>query len=365
MSNADAPGPEAARGQRRSVVRANFKHEDRDWFRRRLSISFAQCMAYTVGVMPDPIRFWLADRAGDVWHRAAPTYRANVRSNLRHAMGPDIPDAEMDRYVRDVFRLNARNFTDLFKMPTWSSQRLLASITLGTHGWTPLERALERGNGVVLVTAHLGAFDVVGHAVGSRGFPVTALTGRTTTRFIFDAVDYLRRSHNVTTTESTPGGVRTVIKALRRNEIAGVLADFDFFRNGIPVQLFGQETTLPPGPVRFARETGAQVLGAFAQRTERGYALHFTEAFDVPKTRDVDADVESAIQRVAALLEKAISAMPEQWVILQRVWPESPAPTVRIFPEGSPLESEFLKRVDELLPPRPGERHTTEHPAAN
>ena len=48
----------------------------------------------------------------------------------------------------------------------------------------------------------------------------------------------------------------------------------------------------------------------------------------------------------------AIAAVPEQWVILQRVWPATPPDPVRVFPVGSPLESDLLKRVDDLLPPR-------------
>ncbi|MFM8593395.1 MAG: hypothetical protein ACKOCK_03275, partial [Chloroflexota bacterium] len=147
MSTADLPTTKDASRLRRSAVRANFKHEDRDWFRRRLSITFAQVMAYTVGVMPRPLRYWFADRAGDIWHRAAPTYRGNVRDNLRHAMGTEIPEARMDRLVLDVFRINARNFTDLFKMPSWTKEDLLESVTVATGGWDPLDRALAHGKG--------------------------------------------------------------------------------------------------------------------------------------------------------------------------------------------------------------------------
>ncbi|HYO30114.1 MAG TPA: hypothetical protein VER37_05985, partial [Thermomicrobiales bacterium] len=59
-----------------------FRLEERDWLRRRLSILLAEVMTWTVGLLPWPIRFWLADRVGDLWHRLAPTYRANVRANL-------------------------------------------------------------------------------------------------------------------------------------------------------------------------------------------------------------------------------------------------------------------------------------------
>ncbi|MFM9108222.1 MAG: lysophospholipid acyltransferase family protein [Chloroflexota bacterium] len=332
-----------------------FRHERRDWLRRRLSILLAEAMTWTVGVMPGPVRDWIADRAGDLWHRAAPTYRGNVRENLRQVLGAARSERELDDIVRRVFRLNARNFCDLFAMPHWTRRGFDRRIRI--EDWGVLERALQSGSGVVLVTGHLGAFDVVGQAIAVRGLPLTVMTGKTTTRFIFDAVNHLRQTHGPRVVEATPGGVRAAITALRNNETAAFLADFDFFRNGLPVHLFGRETTLPPGPIRLARDTGAQVVGAFAERCRDGYRLTLTTPFAVERTRDLDADLAAGMHRLAGLLEQAIAAMPEQWVILQRVWPEAPADPVRIFPEGSPLESGLLRRVDDLLPPRlPGER---------
>lgn len=329
---------------------ARFRHEDRDWLRRRLSILTAQALAWTVGLLPWVLRSWVGDRIGDVWRVFAPTYRANVRDNLRQALGDEPTEPELDALVRGVFRINGRNFTDLFRMPHWSAADFDRMVRID-QGWGVFEDAIGRGKGVVLVTAHLGAFDVVGHAIGARGYPLTALTGRTTTRFIFDAVNHLRRGHNVRTTEATPGGVRDIIRALRRGEVAGFLADYDFFRNGLPVTFFGRETTLPPGPIRIARDSGAQVVGAFARRTGEGYALSFAGPLDIARTRDLDADLATGMARLVDMLEKAIGSMPDQWVILQRVWPDAPPPAVRVFPEGSPLESEILRRVDELLPP--------------
>lgn len=353
------PDAAAARedSARRRLRRPNpqFRHEDRDWFRRRMSILLAQSMTWTVGLLPGPLRNWVADRAGDIWHTGAPTYRGNVRANLRQVIGGSRSERELDDLVRGVFRINARNFCDLFAMPHWSKRDFDRYVR--ANDWTILDRAMAAGRGVVLVTAHLGSFDVVGQAIAMHGVPVTAITGKTTTRFIFDAVNHLRRSHGLRTVEATPGGVRKAITSLRANEGAAFLADFDFFRNGLPVSFFGRETTLPPGPIRIARDTGSQVVGAFAERCRGGYRLTFTPGFTVEKTRDLEADLAAGMGRLVAMLEQEIGGAPEQWVILQRVWQDAPADPVRIFPEGSPLESDLLKRVDDLLPQRlPGER---------
>ena len=57
--------------------------------------------------------------------------------------------------------------------------------------------------------------------------------------------------------------MRRVIRALRRAEIAGFVVDYDFFQNGVPMTFFDRETTLPPGAIRIARDTGALVVPMF------------------------------------------------------------------------------------------------------
>jgi KDO2-lipid IV(A) lauroyltransferase len=181
--------------------------------------------------------------------------------------------------------------------------------------------------------------------------PLTVITGRTTSRFLFDAVTHLRHSHNVMMVEPSPAGVRQVIRALRRGELAGFVADYDFFQNGTPVTFFGRKTTLPPGAIRIARDTGALVVPMFPFRVDGVHHLRLGEPFTVPRTRDIDADVAAGMAILTSRLEEGIGATPDQWVLFQRAWPLAPAPPVRVFPVGSPLESELLKRVDAVLPP--------------
>jgi len=246
--------------------------------------------------------------------------------------------------------MSARNFADLSRLPHTGREELLRSVSLVDGDWSVLDGALAQGRGVVLMTAHLGAFEFVGHTISARGYKLTSVTGRTTARFLFDAVTYLRRRHGTALVEATPAGVRRMIQALRRGECVAVLSDYDFFQNGLPVVFFGRETALPPGPIRIARDTGALVVGAFARRMDDGYALSLVEPFAVEKTADLDADLERGMARAVAMLERAIAATPDQWVMFQRAWPEEPVDPVRVFPVGSPLESELLRRVDEVLP---------------
>ena len=213
------------------------------------------------------------------------------------------------------------------------------------------------GEGVIFVTGHLGCFDHVGQVFWARGYKLTIVTGRTTSRFIFDGVTHLRGGKGTRLVEPTPSGVRQVIRALRQGECAVFVSDRDFFQNGRPVEFFGRATTLPPGAIRIARDTGAIVVPIAARRKRRTHEIQIMEPFDVPKTADLEADMSGGFARLVDVLEYGIRSTVDQWVMFQRVWLDEPPPVVRVFPVGSPLESELLEKVAQALPElAPGDR---------
>jgi lauroyl/myristoyl acyltransferase len=328
-----------------------YRRERPRQLRYRLAVGIAEVISRIVAWLPDRVRDGIADRAGDIWVRLTPVYRANVIANLTQVLGPKTPQAELEAKARRIFRMSARNFGELLRLKHLTPDQLIALVPISVKDLAVLHDAHERGQGVIVATVHMGAFDLLGHAIAAQGVPMTVITGRTTSRFVFDGVTHLRHSHLVTMVEPAPGGVRRVIRALRRGEIAGFVVDYDFFQNGLPMTFFGRETTLPPGAIRIARDTGALVVPMFPRRGPRGHELSVGEPFEVPKTTDIDADVAAGMEVLKLRLEEGIGANPDQWVLFQRAWPLAPAPPVRVFPVGSPLESELLKRVDAVLPP--------------
>ncbi|HEX5499220.1 MAG TPA: hypothetical protein VFX03_08340, partial [Thermomicrobiales bacterium] len=246
-SAASSAAPSAEPAIRRSRRPSpEYRRPGRPDLKSRLSIAFAEAMSWIVDALPTPLRNWGADRAGDIWIRLTPTYRANVIANIGQVVGPRVPLAAKERMARNIFRITARNFADLVRAPRMSRDELVRSIPVVDGDWAYLDEPLARGQGVVLVSAHLGAFDFIGHVLAARGYPLTTVTGRTTTRFLFDAVTSLRQKGGMEMAEASPSGIRKVILALRKGQVAAFVADYDLFQNGLPVHFFGRETTLPP-----------------------------------------------------------------------------------------------------------------------
>jgi lauroyl/myristoyl acyltransferase len=326
------------------LPRVEFKLEERHHLRRLLSITIAIAFSWAIRLMPEPWRYFVARKGGDLSYRVSRAYREGVFANLRHVLGPNVSERDLQTAARNVFRASGRNVADILLVPHLSSEEIADRVPLVSGQWSYLDDAFAAGHGVVVVTGHLGAFDFVGQALHHRGYKLTSVTGRTTSRFLFDGITFLRRSHDMRLVEASPSGIRSVIRALRRGEGAVFLTDRDFFQNGKPVRFFGCETTLSPGAVRIARDTGAPIVPVFGIRTNGGHGMILEQPFYVEKTRDLDADVARGLGQIVSVLERVISSAPDQWVMFQPVWPEEPVAHSHAVP---------AECSDDAFPPEP------------
>jgi KDO2-lipid IV(A) lauroyltransferase len=172
------------------------------------------------------------------------------------------------------------------------------------------------------------------------GYPLTIVTGKTVARFVYDGVVFLRSAKGAKMIEPTPSGVRQALKALRRGECVAFVSDRDYLQNGRELSFFGRMTTLPPGAIRMARDTGAPVQPVFTRRVKGGHETRLFPSFLVPRTRNQDQDIAVGLQKLVTVLETAIGSNPDQWVMFQRVWRDEPVVPVRAFPVGSPFAPE-------------------------
>jgi KDO2-lipid IV(A) lauroyltransferase len=281
-----------------------------------------------------------ASVAGWAFDRCSQTYRENVHCNLERVLGDDAASRTIQQAARGVFRTSARNFCDLLRSPHVDRQDMILSVRFAAADRRLLDQALGERQGVVIVSAHLGAFDLIGKYLHHVGYDLTVVTARTTSRFIFDGVTYLRGHDGPAMVEPTPAGVRRTIQALRQGQCVAILGDRDFLQNGKPTDFFGQATSLPVGALRLARETGALIVPLFTRRVGTAHELVARAPIRVAKTTDPEADVAAGLRTLVPVFEEAIRRSPDQWVMFQPVWPRSPVDPVRAFPVGSPFAAE-------------------------
>lgn len=251
-----------------------------------------------------------------------PEERSRVALNLEPVLGSD--SRELQRSVRRLFRNYAELLVDyaaFFGAPD-AGPVVEAAFSLA-EGYEHLEHALSRGKGVVLVTAHVGFWELGGLYVRSKGVPLAVLTLVDPAPGVHEEKLRLRARLGIETITvgADPWGSLAVARALRRNTVAAMLVDRYEGGDAVPVELFGRRALFAPGPTLFARMTGAAVVPAFVLRSGPGrYRGLILPPVSMTFTEDRQADLAHNTQRIARVIEGVIRAYPDQWYNFDTIW---------------------------------------------
>jgi len=326
MNTGSDKTPEADEPQRippRSTLpRIEFGRSKRGDYVYYAALIAAATASWIVRLLPRFVATGVALAISRISFRMSRGFRENVFSNLSHIFDMPADSPELIPHARSIFRTNALNGADLLHIPHMQRKDYDHHLTLREGSWSTLDDAAASGKGAIIITAHLGPFDLAASALRVRGYPLSALTVRTTNRFAFHSVAFLRSAQHMRVLETSSGGLREVIRLLNRGEMIILLSDRDFFLSGRETMFFDEPTTLPIGAVRLARDTGAPIIPFFAYRHKRGNDFVIREPILVPRTANKESDVAIGLDLVARELEQAIGKAPDQWVLFQRVWPD-------------------------------------------
>jgi lauroyl/myristoyl acyltransferase len=282
-----------------------------------------------VARLPAPVGNQLADRLGDIVYRSAGKSRRYAISNMRHVHGPGASKDVLRKSVRGIFRNVMRNYYDLCRAPDMTDAQIDRLVDFDQEGWDKIMALQRQGRGVLLVSAHFGSFDMMTQVVARRGLPLTALIARIKPAWLSDFVTNLRadRGLDMLLVDEEEGSglnlaaLKRCIEILRGGGMIGVLADRNLEPQGVTIPFFGCETRVAAGVAKMALRTRSVIVQGFCYRLPRNrYKLVFEEPIDPGPGSDDDA-VKALLMRIFARFEHHIGRNPEQWVILQPVWP--------------------------------------------
>ena len=276
-----------------------------------------------------------ADSVGELWYRSAPTKRARARSNLRRVCeglavsgrGPArarraaTDPAALEGLVRASFRHAARYYLEVLRAGSFDLATALARVDIETP--EEMRDAFGRGTVVIIVGMHYGAIELpvvlvssyVGHAVSAP----------------METVADPALAHWFATSRSRVGirivpirdARRSLLRALRRGESVGLVADRDMTHNGIQVPFFGHPAPIPAGPALLALETGAPIYVASCRRIRRGRYAARVQLIPAPAEGPRRERVLAYTASIASSFEGILAGGPEQWWgAFHPIWPD-------------------------------------------
>lgn len=304
--------------------------------RQRLDYAVLRAFAALAALLPQRVLLGLGRGLGAlVWRRRL--YRhAIVRENLRHALQATHDEAARDAVAAGFFRHLGTNLMEFLVLGRLSRQQLRDWVDL--EGLEHYRAAAADGRGVLLVTGHLGNWEVLAARLGAEGIPVTFLGKSQSNPHVDRMLAAIRARAGVRIIRSG-GPLKEMVTALRRGEVIGLAADQDAGPEGCFVPFLGRPASFYRGAAYFSWKLQAPVISGMIHRLPDGrHRLELGPPFRPEPGWDEPTAVARLTEIFAQRLEAAVRRAPEQYFWTHRRWKtrppgESPPPAPSSPPE--------------------------------
>ena len=197
---------------------------------------------------------------------------------------------------------------------------------LGYDGLEHYLSARKAGYGVLILTGHLGAWELSSFYHSLMGMPMGMVIRRLDNPLVDEFVNRIRCLHGNRVIHKDDFA-RGLIASMRAGETVGILMDTNMTPpQGVFVPFFGVEACTASGMARIAAKTGSAVVPGFLlwEESERKYVLRFGKELEVVYTGDSETDVVTNTAAFTAAIERRIRQYPDQWLWMHRRWKTRP-----------------------------------------
>ena len=280
-----------------------------------------------VSLAPRAVALKAGQIVGALAYLVLPHLRRHAEINLRLAF-PDLDQRGRDRIKRGSFRNLGRLLGEVSHFPRLNRENI-PSIVL-YEGLEHYRNAVADGRGVILLTGHIGAWELSVYAHSIYGHPMSFLARRVDNPLVERLAESYRARFGNRSIDKK-GSVREVLKTLKSGGVVGILADLNASREeGVFCDFFGLDACTTAGVATLALRTGAAVLPGYLIWDEkaRKHRLHFEPPVELINTGNQKEDVIANTAQYSKVLESIIRRHPDQWLWIHRRW--------RTRPEGEP-----------------------------
>lgn len=292
---------------------------------KRLEFALIWLLVQLIGWLPRPIARKIGAATGALAYGAFPRLRQVGRENLVLAL-PEKPPAEREQILRGVYRSLGWQLAEFCRMRHYTLAQ--ASRFIRYEGLENYLHARAQGKGVLVLTGHIGAWELSSFYHSLAGYPMNMVIRRLDNPYLDRFVNRIRCLHGNRVLHKDDFA-RRLIAAMRHGDTVGILMDTNMTPpQGVFVDFFGRPACTAAGVARVAQRTGAAVLPGYLvwEPAENRYVLHFLPALTLVHTGDDGQDAVANTQLFTSVLESIIRQYPDQWLWVHRRWKTRPCP---------------------------------------
>jgi len=291
---------------------------------RHLIVVFILSCKFVFTILPIGISLKIGSLLGSLGYLLLRRDRILALKHLEMAFGDEYSPADRRHITRKMFRHLSKCIVEFLSLPKIHRNILENRVT--DNSYESFTKGLAAGKGIILLSAHYGNWEIMNAYFNKiRGFPVMVVARALYDERLDEILNDIRRGVGRDVL-MRGNATRSILKALRNNEVVGMLADQDTRSgDGIFIDFFGRPAYTQPGPAVLAIRTGAAVLPvAIIRQADDTHIIEVGDFLIPDPALDKDEAIHDVMQRYSYFVENIIRKNPEQWVWMHKRWRTQP-----------------------------------------
>lgn len=254
------------------------------------------------------------------------TLRSRRRAiiNLLEVIRPEASSLRLRKLACRTLINYSKNFTGFLRLFHMSAEELIGISDI--HGLEYIRNILKRKKGLIILTAHLGNWEVGSNFIAACGFPLVGVAESAGPGDLFFRLFKRYREHfgMITITLEDPSVVFKLRKYLKKGYIAGLIGDRDIAGTGVEVSFFGRRSIFPQGPAFLSIITGCPIVPAFFllhnKKSRKQYYAVVEKPIEFKRGKDRRKDIRKLTQLIAGRIERIVREYPDQYFSFPPPW---------------------------------------------
>ncbi len=228
--------------------------------------------------------------------------------------------------AREVFKNFAKYLVDFFRFTKIDKAYIDRCIRM--EGLEHIDAALARGKGAIMLSAHIGNWELGAAALSLSGYPISAVVLTHQNKKINDF--FTRQRTGKMRPIEIGASLKACYRTIKSNGLLALMGDRDFTKNGLRIEFFGKDTLIPKGPAVFAYREGAAILPTFLVREpDDSFRLFIDEPFYADRQQDEEKAIAALARQYLVSIESCIRKYPSQWYVFRDLWEPNGAQSLR------------------------------------
>jgi KDO2-lipid IV(A) lauroyltransferase len=293
--------------------------------RIKLEYLLARSLVTSLGILPRALALRVGEGLGRLGYFLAGGLRRTGERNLEIAF-PELTNDQRRKLLVRSFESLGRLLAEFSQFPKLKAEQLRQLIEYDEVGLAHLRQAEADQRGVIFLTGHIGAWEVLSFGWSALEYPISFLVRPLDNPLVEEMIERIRTRFGNRAIDKK-SAARQAIRVLREGGTLGILSDLNTQEfEGVFVPFFGKLACTTAGIATLALKTDAVVIPTCAvwDAGKRRYFFHGDPPVELIRTGDHQRDVELNTIRFAAAVERMVRLYPDQWLWIHKRWKTRP-----------------------------------------